>query len=190
MPEIEGFKTPRTHWLLFVLRGVLAIVLGTVMLASPAAGLAFLVFMFGVYAIVDGILAMVLGAPLRFGFVMVGVLSILAGIAAFARPLMTATTLIYFIAAWAVLIGLAHLFESVFGRRGGAGIDWFVALAGIASVVLGGLILMNPTWGLLTVVLAAGVYAIASGISFMALGFRLRGFQKHHLKGNGRLAPA
>jgi uncharacterized membrane protein HdeD (DUF308 family) len=190
MPELEVLKKSKSHhWLLFVLRGLIAILLGIIMLASPAAGLAFLVAVFGVFAIVDGIFAIALGTPFRrFGFVAIGILSILAGIAAFVRPLMTATTLIYLIAAWAIVIGLIHLYDSVFGRKG-EGVDWLVALSGIAGVVLGGLILMNPMWGLLAVVMAAGVYAIVAGICFLALGFRLRGFQKH-LGERGRLAPA
>jgi uncharacterized membrane protein HdeD (DUF308 family) len=175
--------------LLFVLRGLIAILLGVIMIASPRAGLAFLVATFGVFAIVDGIFAIVLGGRLRAGFVAVGVLSILAGILAFARPLMTATALIYLIAAWAIVIGLIHLFDSVFGRKG-EGVDWLVALSGIAGVVLGGLILMNPVWGLLAVVMAAGIYAIVAGICFLALGFRVRGFEKRLGERRGRLATA
>lgn len=161
---------------MFLLRGLLGIFLGICILAAPAAGLMALVTLFGIYAILDGAAAVFLGLPRRFGLVILGVLSILAGIAAFARPLVTATALVYAIGIWAVCIGLVQLFDAFFHREG-KGIDWWTALAGLAALVLGGVILSNPAAGLVSVVVFAGAYAVVSGISYVILAFQARGMR-------------
>lgn len=175
-----------SRWWMLLLRGALGIVLGISILAAPGAGLIALVTLFGIYAILDGAAAVFLGIPRRFGLVALGVLSILAGVLAFSRPLLTATALIYAIAIWAIAIGLVQLFDAFF-RREGQGIDWLTALAGLAALVLGGVILSNPGAGLLSVVAFAGVYAVVSGIAYAILAFQVRGLRK---RVRNRLTPA
>ncbi len=55
------------NWWLLALRGVIAIIFGLLTLVNPAASLAVLVLLFGAYALVDGIFAIVAGATAPTG---------------------------------------------------------------------------------------------------------------------------
>ena len=52
--------------------------------------------------------------------------------------------------------------------------EWLLGFRGLMSVVFGVLIALFPGAGALSLVWLIGVYAIAAGISLIALGFRLR----------------
>lgn len=181
--ELE--KIAARRWWQYLLRGVLGVLLGIGILASPKAGLSFLVILFGIYAIADGAIALYMGFPKHFGLILAGGLSILAGILAFSQPLLTATALVFAIAAWAILLGVMQLFHAFTGHES-EGADWMTALAGAAAIGLGTLILLNPGLGLMSVVVYAGGYAILAGVFYAILGLRLRG----HRGDQSRLVPA
>ncbi|MDB5051390.1 MAG: hypothetical protein JWO30_4461 [Fibrobacteres bacterium] len=188
MPDVETIPKLKSHWFLFVLRGAVAILFGIAILASPSRGLAALVYLFGIYAIGDGIFAIFLGAPKRFGLIVAGIIGILAGIAAFAMPVLTAVTLVYVVAAWGILLGGAQLFDAIWGGEE-TGVDWLMLLAGLSAILLGAIILARPGWGLLYVVVASGIYAIASGIWFISMGIRIHGVE-NRIRDHGRILPA
>jgi len=106
-----------------VLFGILAFV-------WPAITLFVLVYLFGAFALVNGICSLVLawsvrsswrgmrlGYP-RFGaLILGGILRIAAGLIAFFLPGITALGLLIMIAAWAIVIGLIEIFAAVQLRR-------------------------------------------------------------------------
>ena len=53
------------NWGMFVLRGILALALGVLAFAAPGPTLAALIFVFAVYAIFDGVLAVALASRHR-----------------------------------------------------------------------------------------------------------------------------
>jgi hypothetical protein len=86
-------------------------------LSGPGVTLAVLVLLFGVYAIVDGVLALYVAvrsggkrvwAPLREGVVGIG-----AGLVTFFLPGLTALVLLFVIAAWAILTGVLEVIMAV-----------------------------------------------------------------------------
>src|SRR5215813_8256812 len=101
------------HWWVVGLRGLAAIIFGIMAFIWPGITLSVLVLLFGAYAIVDGVLA--LYAAARSGGqnvwapLLEGVLGIIAGIVAFVWPGLTALTLVYIIAAWAIVTGVLEL---------------------------------------------------------------------------------
>lgn len=170
----EAVRKPEAHWGLFMLKGTADILFGAAILAMPGIGLAVLILLFGAYAVADGVVAIIIGAPRRVWLILAGALSILAGLAAFAMPLLTTVVLVYVLAGWSVALGIFQVFDSVWGVER---VDWLMALAGLSSLALGTIILMNPGLGLLYVVVASGVYAVISGAFFIMQGFRLHGGQ-------------
>jgi uncharacterized membrane protein HdeD (DUF308 family) len=168
-----------------VVRGVAAILFGIVALAMPKAGLLALVTVWGAYAIVDGVFALMLGvargrAGSSWGFwIFQGLAGIGAGIVTFAWPTMTALVLLSVIAFWAILTGIAEIFLAIWLRRQITG-EWLLATGGILSVAMGVLLLARPEAGTLALVLLIGAYAIVFGTLLIALGVQLYRWQRHH----------
>src|SRR5512138_1364746 len=94
------------NWGWIVLRGVAAVLFGLLAITRPGVTLAALVFMWGAYAIADGILAMVAGWRIRdhgrplWSLVVAGVLGVAAGVLTFRWPGVTALALLVVIASW------------------------------------------------------------------------------------------
>ena len=104
------------NWWLLLLRGIAAIGFGVLAFIWPGLTLLTLTFMWGFYAIADGVLALwaaIAGkggqiAP-RWWLAVVGIAGILAGLLAFVWPGMTALILLMFIASWAIVIGVLQV---------------------------------------------------------------------------------
>jgi uncharacterized membrane protein HdeD (DUF308 family) len=77
---------------------------------SPGIALLSLIWVFGAYAILDGIAAVALGIRTRgephwVWTTVQGVVSVLAGLTALIWPGITALALLYVIALWAIMLG-------------------------------------------------------------------------------------
>ena len=165
-------------WWAVALRGILAIVFGIVALAFPGATLVSLAVVFGAYAFVDGLFAIVsaFGHPGREAvwYVLDGILGIAVGVATFLFPGITAQGLVYLIGVWAILTGI---FEVIAGFELPIKRDWLLVLAGIASIIFGVLVFVNPVSGALAITWLIGVYALVFGGSMLVFGIRLRGLR-------------
>ena len=188
MNEIDDIKasgpvtvvdTFRLNWWLLALRGLIAVVFGVLAFMWPGATLITLVWLFGAFAMVNGILSLVLAAKTPKGYprvgslILGGLLGILAGFLAFVMPGITAITLLILIAAWAIATGVMEL-VTAFRLRKIIANEWLLVLAGITSVAFGGIILMQPAAGALALIWLIATWAIGFGILLMILAFRLR----------------
>ena len=102
---IGNFRT------MFLFRGLAAVLFGVLTLVWPKLSLAVLVLLFGIFAVISGITAVV--AALRstdmqgWGFLLFeGILGILAGTVALIWPGITALAFLYLLAAWAIITGI------------------------------------------------------------------------------------
>jgi uncharacterized membrane protein HdeD (DUF308 family) len=167
------------NWWLLALRGLAGVLFGILAFIWPGITLVVLVYLFGAFALVNGILSLVLawyaprGYP-RFGaLILGGILSIAAGLIAFFLPGITALGLLIMIAAWAIVIGIIEIVAAVQLRKVITN-EWLLILAGIASVAFGVVLLLYPRAGALVLVWWLGAYALVFGILLMILAFRLR----------------
>ena len=106
-------RSPGPWWVL-VLRGVLALTFGLVALVWPSLTLLTLVLLFGSYVLVDGLSSIYSGAGTRgcevsWSMVAWGVVGVLVGVAVFVGPGITALVLVYLIAVWAIICGIAAI---------------------------------------------------------------------------------
>jgi uncharacterized membrane protein HdeD (DUF308 family) len=133
--------------------------------------------LFGAYAILEGVLVVLTGIP-RTGYrgvlIAEGASDIVAGLVALAWPSITALVLLYVVAIWAVLSGVAEVIAAVALRREVAG-EWALFLVGVLSVIFGIILAVLPGVGLLSVVWLLGLYALAIGVALIVLAFRVRG---------------
>jgi uncharacterized membrane protein HdeD (DUF308 family) len=78
--------------------------------------------------------------------------------------------LLYVVAIWAILSGVAEVIAAVALRREIGG-EWLLFLVGVLSVILGVAIL--PGVGVLSLVWLVGLYALAIGFAMIVLAFRV-----------------
>ena len=161
-----------------LLRGIAAIVFGILAIIWPGETIIVLVYLFGVYAIIDGILN--IGASLRsramhgWWFMLIeGIVSVLAGIIAFVWPVLAAFVFLLVLAAWAIITGIVEI-VGAFSHPEHFSHDWWLAIAGVVSIILGVLLAFRPIAGLLAVIWFIGIYAIVFGILFMLRFFQTR----------------
>ena len=103
------------NWWALALRGVAAILFATIAFFWPQLTATALLLLFGIYAFLDGIFALIaaLRAARRHrrsgGLLLEGVLDLVIAIIVFAWPRTALVALIYLIALWAVVTGIALL---------------------------------------------------------------------------------
>jgi len=170
------------HFWAFLLRGIAAISFSVLTFVAPHVSLATLVLLFGAYALVDGLFALILGVRRTIhhrssGLLLLsGVLGIAAGVCTWLFPERTALVLVYVIAAWAVLTGLLEFAAGVRFRRWLPG-HWFVVFGGVASVILGLALFAFPGPGALALVLWVGAYAFVFGVMLLTFAFKVRAWR-------------
>ncbi|TMC19806.1 MAG: HdeD family acid-resistance protein [Chloroflexi bacterium] len=165
MLEAISAQVVLQNWWMLVVRGVLALIFGLIALFFPKILLLVFIVVFAVYAIIDGIFAVIVALRerqswKRWGWVLAeGMLSILAGIFALVFPGLTALILLYIIAAWAILTGIAEIVAAV-ALREYLSHEWALVLAGVLSLVFGLLLFTFPLDGILSLLWLVGVYTI------------------------------
>ena len=167
---------------------VVAIVIGIFALARPNITLLALITLFGVYAMADGLFAVV--AALRgvrtndkWGWMLIeGIVGVAIGVYVLINPGIGALALTWLVAAWALITGLLEIFAGAGIRRIVSG-EWLLFLAGALSVVLAIIIFANPGIGMALLVAWVGAYAIISGIVLLGVAFRVRRWSRAHPRG-------
>lgn len=168
------------NWWLFAVRGIAAIVFGILAFAWPSSTLTVLVYLFGAYVLIDGaslIASVLMGDPLaqmhKGAIIAIGIIGIVAGIVTFVAPGLTALTLLYIVAFWAIGTGIIQVAAAITLRDEMVGSFW-MGLGGVLSTVFGILLVAFPGDGLVSLVWLVGLWAVVFGISSLGLANDLR----------------
>jgi len=164
-------------WWAVGLRGLLGILFGLICLLTPGIAVGAFVILFSAYMLVDGVFAIVSGIKAarngeRWGLLILeGIVDIAAGVIAFLWPLITLVALTWLIAIWAIvsgalMLGAAFTLNIDHGR-------WWLALGGIASVIFGILLVIEPLVGAVVLTMWIGAYALVFGMVLLILAFQL-----------------
>jgi uncharacterized membrane protein HdeD (DUF308 family) len=183
--------TPVLHavartWWLWLIRGIAAIIFGLLAFVWPGLTWITIAILFGAYALVDGIFAIV--AAVRavehqqrwWPFLLEGLVGILIAAITWYDIRITIAALYLTIAAWAFITGILEIVAAVQLRKHISNEVWLI-IGGIASIAFGVLLLLFPIIGALTVIYIIAAYAIVFGIIMISFAFRLRS----HLPGQG-----
>jgi uncharacterized membrane protein HdeD (DUF308 family) len=173
------------NWWVFLVRGICAIAFGVMAFAWPGLTVLTLVMLYAAHAILDGATALGLAfsghVPGRawWPMVLVGIVGILAGIATFAWPGITAAILLAFVAMWAILRGIFEIAAAIHLRKEIEG-ELLLGLAGAASIAFGVMLFAWPAAGLVTIAWIIGANALVFGVMSIALSLRLRKIASRH----------
>jgi uncharacterized membrane protein HdeD (DUF308 family) len=164
-------------WWTVGLRGILGILFGLICLLNPGLALEVFVILFAAYMLVDGVFAIISGIKAarngeRWGLLILeGIVDLAAGTVAVLWPAITLVALVWIVAIWAIvsgalMLGAAFTLNLDHGR-------WWLALGGIASLIFGVLLVIEPLIGAVVLTLWIGAYALVFGIFLLVLAFQL-----------------
>ena len=176
------------NWGWFMLRGVLALILGVVAILRPFSALFAFTLVFAAYCFVDGVASLIAGvrgaqAGKRWGaLVFRGVTGILVGVLFVLLPMVATATYafvsILMLAVWSIVTGLFEIMAAVRLRKEIEG-EWLLGLSGAISLLLGigvaVLVLPSPAATMLSAAWLIAIYAFIVGVVLVAEALHLRG---------------
>jgi uncharacterized membrane protein HdeD (DUF308 family) len=183
MAELGKGELLQSAWTGVLLRGIASLVFGILALINPGLTIGVLVMIFGIYSIIDGLVALWAGitnnSPGRNRGLTIlhGIVGILAGLFCLIWPALAALYFVILIGLWYIVTGVVELVEAIALRKEIDNEIW-LGLAGLASIVLGAAIIFFPKAGALSILWLIAVLAIIAGVSLIMLAFRLRGLGK------------
>ena len=165
------------NWWATAVRGLVAITIGVFAWARPDIFWASLVLVFAVYAIVDGMFAIVAAARGVNGdrglHLLEGVLGAAAGVLVILYPDRAGRAIVLVIGLWALVTGLLEVLSAIRLRQEIAD-EWLLALSGLLSAMLGIVLIARPGFGQVITTYILGTYCIVFGVLLVLLGLRLR----------------
>lgn len=169
------------RWWVLLVRGLIAIAFGVIVYTRPGISLAALVLLFGAYSLADGVLGVWAAFASRkdrdnwWVLLLWGLVGIGVGIITFLAPGITTLALLFYIAIWAIVIGVLQVIAAVKLRREIQG-EWLLGLAGVVGIAFGVMLMARPGAGALAVLWMIAGYAVLSGILLIVLAFKVKKF--------------
>jgi len=181
MAEASQVETKQRPWWLLVRAGILAVVVGAILLWAPAKykvdTYLILVALLGIYFLIQGILdlvSMFVDHSMWGWKLFIGIVSIVAGLAVLAYPIASALTLPRI---FALVLGFWGLFYGtillIMAFRGGG---WGAGILGALGIIFGIFLIANysvPGMGLSTL-WAIAISAFLGGFVLIYQGFKQR----------------
>lgn len=166
------------RWWMLIARGAVAILFGILVLATPASSMATLLLWWGSYAVLDGVLCVLLASQRSIDghtwgwFLFEGTVSLGAGILALLTPGMTPLVFLSLIATRAAFNGIAEIAEAIRVREAIQG-EWLLGACGVLSVAFGATMLLYRGAGALAAASMIALYAAIFGALLIGLGLRI-----------------
>ncbi|MGK8488747.1 HdeD family acid-resistance protein [Nocardia asiatica] len=168
----------RRAWQTILVTGILAVILGVLILAWPDITLLVAGVIFGVYLVVTGFLQLMaaFGAPASTGMrvlsFVIGLLSIVIGVFCFRDELASILLLGLWIGIGWLFRGIALLVAAL-SEPGMPG-RWWQVLFGVVTAIAGVVLIVWPVSSVATLAVLAGVWLIIIGIMEIIVAFGVR----------------
>ena len=173
------FEQLINRWWIVAGRGIVAVAFGVMALLAPDKTLAFLVSLFGIFALADGVFT--IGAGLAsnwFTLFLEGVVGGAVGLLTFFFPVAATLWFVYLIAAWAFVTGALALTGAYSLRQSVNGPfvkgEWLLGVTGLLSLVFGVVVAMQSGTDVAPFMWTLGTYALLSGALLVALALNIR----------------
>jgi uncharacterized membrane protein HdeD (DUF308 family) len=179
---------PAHNWGWFLLRGILALLLGVAAIFWPLSALFAFTLVFAAFSSADGVVSLIAGirgarAGERWGaLVFRGIVGILVGVIFVLLPVLATVTYAFLtvvmLAVWSIIGGIFEVAAAVRLRKEIEG-EWLLGLSGAISLLLGigilVLVIPNPAATILSAAWLIAIYAFIAGIALVVQAFRLKG---------------
>ncbi|MCB0912075.1 MAG: DUF308 domain-containing protein [Propionibacteriaceae bacterium] len=178
MPAASGESIAKRLWWLTLLRGVVSVALGLVAIFVPNLTVQGFFILFGVFSIIDGVVALGTGLLFRrtsWGWTLFqGSAGVVIGLIAVFRPNLVAAVIVVFLALWALVIGLFQV-AMAWQLRGQGQRSWlWVLISGSVTSLLGLYFLINPDAGAAFLAVTVGIFVLVIGIVMIFGALQLR----------------
>lgn len=179
-------KFVKSTWWLVLLRGVFAIILGILAFVAPVMTALVFVWVFAIYAIIDGVTGIVHALQVRktdpaWGWLlMIGIVGLIAGILVMIFPAVAGAlalfTMLWIIAIWAVVSGIFGIPAAATVASGGAKVlgIMFAVLSIVFGVLLVIMLFTTPQSALVGLIYVLGAFAVLEGLVLVVIAFQAR----------------
>lgn len=160
-------------WWVFILRGILFILLGIYLFASPASGYLALSFLFGLTIFLAGVAELIRaykdkGTGNRGWHLFAGLIDLLLGLVLMSNLAASMTVLRF-------IVGFYFLFKAVSVLTYRRHISsWWLVLGGLIVLLFVILIWVNPVFGAMTILIWTALAFIVTGVLNVMLGLRMK----------------
>lgn len=172
------------NWWLISLKGIIFIFLGIFIFKFPVSGMLGLIFYGGISLFISGVMESVFAISYRkthpgWAWQMgEGLLDIILAVVLLLNVGLTAVTLPFVFAFYAILTGIFWMNQSFFFRKNGYRF-WLVAfVAGLFSLLIGMLIFYRPVLASLTIFGIIGIMFMVQGFFLLLFSFEISGKKK------------
>jgi uncharacterized membrane protein HdeD (DUF308 family) len=167
-------------WWWFLIIGVLWTLFGMYVLSYRVGSLYAVAGLVGAAFILGGVSELIVASRVeswRWLFIVLGILSVIAGIVTFVWPDITLYIVSIFVAWYLIIFGIVHLVSALVEEK----VPWWWTqlLLGIAELVLGVWAVRSWQRSLFTLVTLVGVWAIFFGVRELFAAFTIREVGKH-----------
>src|SRR5260370_31006257 len=151
-----------------LLRGLAAVAFGVLAFAWPGVTLARLVLLFGLYALVHGILsvAAAIGNRGQHGCVLMaieGILGLWAGVLTLRPSLPSPIAVVFLVWLWAIATGILRIAEAIRLRKD-ISCDIWLALSGVVTVLFGLMLVSRFFVGVIGLALLLAAFSLIVGV--------------------------
>lgn len=173
--SVPGQVRQGVPWWLMLIQGIAMVLMGLMLLFNPIATVLVIVVFIGASWFVSGVtdlVGLIWDRSNLVWKVISGVIGIWAGLAVLGQPLMSTillpTLYVLILGITGVIFGAVQIYQGIRGAGWGA-----IAL-GVANIVIGMMLMLNPLAGAVALPFVFGIFAIVGGVAAIVAAFRAR----------------
>jgi uncharacterized membrane protein HdeD (DUF308 family) len=165
------------YWWVFILRGLLFLIVGFLPIFYPLESYVTLSILFGVTILITGIIELIYALSDRkikgWGWrLFAAIIDIVLGIILISNIRISLAVLPFFVGFWFFFRGITMLTLSRAIKNNRS--TWWLITGGVLLIVFSFLIIINPVFGALTIIIWTAIGCITAGIFSIILAFRLK----------------
>ncbi len=179
----KSLRTPVKHWYLLLILGIIFIATGIYTFAQPAESLLAISLLFTISFLIGGLFEIIYAVSNRhhihnWGWSLAnGIITALIGVLMATSPALSLTTLMLYV-AFTVLFRSFNAISTGRDLKGYGSNANFLIFAGVLGVLFSFILMWNPVFAGMSMVIWIGMALIMAGICAIYLSLQLKGLHK------------